>query len=87
MQNIAVNEQEFYGYLLEMNRKAFEQARREMFAVNDRYINRSELLKMFKIGAKQLEEWRQKGLKSVVIGRKTCFDLRDVYTLLEKEKN
>lgn len=79
-------EKMIYNHLIELNKQAFDQVKKEMFSLSDRYVTRIELLNMFKIGAKQLDEWKEDGLKSVKIGKKVCFDLHDVNEIIQKNK-
>lgn len=79
-------ESALYERFLDINKRAMEQAKKEMFNPSERYITQNELLKKFKIGNKQLEEWRVKGLKYVRIGRTVRYDLHDVYEIIEQDK-
>lgn len=70
----------------EIGRRAIEHVKHELYSPKSRYVNQTELVKLFKTGMAQVIEWRKQGLKRVRIGKSWCYDIKDVYEIIDSNK-
>lgn len=76
--------QQIYADVLHIAKLAVKEATEGV--PDKRHVTQAELMKLYRIGKVQVDQWIDDGLKVLLIGRKKMFDMEDVYSYLDKQK-